>query len=115
MEAVQWEVAQRALVLGVDVILEWGFWSREERREYREQAEALGAHVETCFLEPARDELWARLSARNAHLPPGAFVVTEAELDLWSSWYEPASPEELALSAGEPSSPAPSVSPQRKE
>jgi predicted kinase len=98
VEAVQWEVAKKVLTLGIDVILEWGFWSREERRYYRAQAEALGARVEMRFLELGRDELWARLSRRNANLPPGTpgtFVVTEEDLDLWSSWYEPASPEEL--------------------
>lgn len=96
VEAIQWQVASKALALGIDVILEWGFWSRAERRHYQERAEAIGALVEFRFLEPDRDELWARLSARNANLPPGGFVVTEADLDLWSSWYEPASPEECA-------------------
>jgi predicted kinase len=94
VEALQWEVARKVLALGCDVILEWGFWSREERRYYREQAEALGARVEVRFLEPSREELWARLSKRNANPPPGTFVVTEEQLDLWSSWYEPAAPEE---------------------
>jgi predicted kinase len=43
VEAVQWEVAKRLLTLGIDVVLEWGFWSRDERVRYRSQAEALGA------------------------------------------------------------------------
>lgn len=99
VEAVHWEMAQKVLSLGVDVVLEWGFWSREERRYYREQAEALGAQVELCFLEVSREELWARLSRRNAALPPGTFVVTEEQLNLWWSWFEPPTPEELARNA----------------
>jgi hypothetical protein len=35
VEALQCNVAGRALVLGLDVILENGFWSRAERDEYR--------------------------------------------------------------------------------
>ncbi|HLK61331.1 MAG TPA: AAA family ATPase [Chthonomonadaceae bacterium] len=97
VEAVQWEVAARVLTLGVDVILEWGFWSREERMHYRALAEALGARVEVHCLEVDRQELWARLSKRNANLPPGTFVVTEDQLSLWWSWFQPPSPEELAL------------------
>ena len=31
VEAVQWAVAERALILGCDVVLDWGFWSREGR------------------------------------------------------------------------------------
>ena len=95
VESIQWEVAQRAITLGLDVILEWGFWSREERAFYRAQAEALGAQVELRYLAVERDELWARLSKRNAHPPPGTFVVTEAQLDLWLSWFQP--PTEMEL------------------
>lgn len=95
VETVQWEVAQRVLALGTDVILEWGFWSREEREYYRAQAEALGARVETIFLEVGREELWDRLGKRNAALPPGTFAITEEELDRWWSWFEPPTPDEL--------------------
>src|SRR6476469_7145718 len=31
VENIQWELAKRALVLGTNVILEFGFWSRQER------------------------------------------------------------------------------------
>ena len=95
VESVQWDVAKRVLVLGVDVILENGFWSRNERTSYRSQAEALGAHVELRYLNVERDELWARLSKRNANLPPGTFAVKEDQLDLWFSWFEPPTADEF--------------------
>jgi len=100
VESLQWEVAVRALALGVDVVLDWGFWSREERESYRARAEALGARVEVRFLDAGRDELRARLSRRNADLPPGTFAVTEAELDRWRAWFEPPSAEEIAVQPG---------------
>ncbi len=43
VEAVQWEIAARALTLGVDVILENGFWSRSERDDLRSRVETLGS------------------------------------------------------------------------
>jgi predicted kinase len=95
VEALQWKTAQRALVLGANVVLENGFWSRAERASYRAQAEALGARVELHYLDVTRDELWARLAKRNAHLPPGTFRVTEEQLDLWLSWFEPPTKDEL--------------------
>ena len=97
IESVQWEVAKRVLALGVDVILENGFWSRDERARYRSQAEALGVRVELCYLEVGRDELWARLSKRNANLPPGTFAVRKDQLDLWLSWFEPPTADEFGL------------------
>lgn len=95
VETLQWEVAKRALALGMDVLLEWGFWSRAERTDYREQAEALGARVELRYLEVERDELWERLEKRNANPRSGTFVVTEEQLDLWWNSFEPPTAEEL--------------------
>jgi predicted kinase len=97
VESVQWDVAKRVLTLGINVILENGFWSRDERASYRSQAEALGAHVKLIYLNVDRDELWARLSKRNENLPTGTFVVREDQLDLWLSWFEPPTPEEIDL------------------
>jgi predicted kinase len=95
VESLQWEVAKRALLLDNNVILEWGFWSREERIRYRTEAELLGARVELRYLEVDRAELWDRLSKRNAELPAGTFVVTEEDIDLWASWFEPPTSDEL--------------------
>jgi predicted kinase len=95
VEELQWELAKRLLLLRVNVILEKGFWSREERTQYRLQAEGLGAKVELRYLEVSRDELWTRLAKRNANLPPGTFEVTEEDLDLFCSWFEAPTKEEL--------------------
>jgi len=95
VESVQWEVAKRALALGTNVVLENGFWSKEERARFRSEAEALGARVELRYLDVGRAELWARISKRNANLPPGTFHIDEAQLDLWWTWFEPPTADEL--------------------
>ncbi|MDX1932976.1 MAG: ATP-binding protein [Capsulimonadales bacterium] len=94
VEAVQWELAKNALMLGNDVILEWGFWSRAERRQFRDEAVAIGAKTELYYLEVEKAELWRRLTDRNARRPPGTFPVAEAEFELWHSWFEPPGNEE---------------------
>lgn len=95
VESLQWHVAARALALGVDVILENGFWWRAERDEYRSRAKALGARVELHFLDVSRDELWARVDTRNADLPPAMVHIDKDKLDLWWSWFERPAPSEL--------------------
>jgi predicted kinase len=95
VEAVQWEIAARALRLGVDVVLENGFWSRSERDDFRARAAAVGADTRLHFLDVPRDELLRRLALRNAALPEDTFRVNEAQLDLWSKWFEPPTPDEM--------------------
>ncbi len=95
VEAVQWDVAMRVLELGIDAILEWGFWSRAERGRLAAMARERGFGVEVRSLAVPFEELWSRIEARNAALPPGAFRVERADLDLWWSDYEPPPPDEL--------------------
>src|SRR5215207_7529316 len=77
IEAMLWEVASRALVLGTNVILDFGFWAREEREDYRLRAKQLGASSEVHFLDVPGDELLWRLVHRNAQRSPMAFHISE--------------------------------------
>ena len=95
VEAVLWNLAARVLVLGVDVILEFGFWSRGEREEFRRRAEQLGARSELHFTEASEEELLRRLAKRNAQPPPGTFWIDEARLRSWFEVFEPPSSDEL--------------------
>jgi predicted kinase len=95
IESIQWDVAKRTLVLGMNVILENGFWSRQERLRFRTEAEALGARVELHFLDVEIDELTRRISKRNSELPPGTFHVTREELLLWAKSFEPPTEDEM--------------------
>jgi predicted kinase len=95
VESLQWTVAQKALSLGVSVILENGFWARQERTMFQSQARALGVDVELHFLYVPKDELWNRLNKRNADRPEGTFVVTKEQLDSWWASFEPPTTDEL--------------------
>lgn len=95
VETMQWEIAARALTLGIDVILENGFWTRRDRNDFRARAAAVGANTKLHFLDVPRDELWRRLAQRNAELPPDTFHIEEAQLDEWLTWFEPPTADEL--------------------
>ena len=95
VEDMQWEIAARALTLGIDVILENGFWTRRDRNDFRARAAAVGANTKLHFLDVPRDELWRRLAQRNAELPPDTFHIEEAQLDEWLTWFEPPTADEL--------------------
>ena len=90
------EIAAMALVLGVDVVLDWGFWSRSERDDFRSRAAALGVRAEVRFLDVPRDELSARLAVRDTDPSQSAFRVSDAELDLYRTLFEPPTPDETS-------------------
>ena len=69
IEALQWEVAATALKKGIDVILDFGFWAKAERRDFRARAAELGADIKIHYLDVPFDELLIRLDTRNK-LPP---------------------------------------------
>ena len=99
VETLQWHVAARALELGVDVVVDWGVWSRSERDDYRARAAALGARTVVCFLDVPHDELARRLALRNANLPPGTFPIEARYLDVWATWFERPTADELDADA----------------
>ncbi len=77
IEAMLWNVAARALELRINVILDFGFWARVEREDYRSRAKQLGASSEIHFLDVPEPELWRRLRKRNSRVCPGAFHIPE--------------------------------------
>src|SRR5262245_35060699 len=76
-----WRLAQELLVLGQSVILENGFWAREERDELRLGARSLGVAVELRYLEAPVDELWRRLEIRNGEGRPGTAPIKREDLE----------------------------------
>ena len=88
IEALLWDVASRALVLGTNVILDFGFWAREEREDYRARAKQLGASSEVHFLDVPEEELLRRLVRRNAQRSPMAFYITEEMMKPWIALFQ---------------------------
>lgn len=95
IEALLWDVASRALSLGTNVILDFGFWAREEREDYRSRAKLLGASSEVHFLDTPPEELLRRLADRNAQGSLTAFYIPEAMMRPWIAFFEKPTADEL--------------------
>ena len=83
----------RCLELGVDVVLDLGFWSRKERDQARAKARAHGADILLYRLNCPEHVARARLIARNEKLD-GDLLITDATYDLLRMRFEPLAPEE---------------------
>ncbi len=95
VESIMWDVAARVLVLGVDVILDFGCWVRSQRDEFRSRAKQLGVDFRIHFSDASEEELFERLKARNKMQREGTFFIPEAKLKEWMQIFEPPSSEEL--------------------
>lgn len=95
IEALLWNVASRALSLGTDVILDYGFWAREEREDYRSRARHLGAGSEVHYLHVPEEELLRRLAERNSRASRESFVIREEAMKPWIAFFQAPTPDEL--------------------
>jgi len=76
VESLQWEVAAQVLAQDIDVILDFGFWNKSERADYRSRAAVIGAGTRIHFLDVSEDVLFRRLEASNDALPTGSFRIS---------------------------------------
>lgn len=88
------ELAFRCLGLGTSVILDFGFWSREEREDIRARASDAGVASELHYVTCAEPELLARLAARNERPNSRTFVLpAQAVIELAKMFEVPTADE----------------------
>jgi predicted kinase len=95
IEAHLWQVAARVLALGTNVILDFGFWAKEEREEFRARARELGARSEIVFMDVTADELMRRTKARNEALTNTTHYIPEEMMIAWIQFFQKPDTSEL--------------------
>ena len=95
IEAMLWNIASRALELGTNVILDFGFWAREEREDYRSRAKHLGASSEVHYLDVSEAELLRRLEERNSQPSQESFLISEEAMKPWIAFFQKPTLDEL--------------------
>ncbi|MGZ0151271.1 AAA family ATPase [Kribbella sp. WER1] len=78
-------IGLRGLELGVDVVIDFGLWSREERDALRQAAADVGAGVVVRYFEVPVDVQRERLERRLAERPEDTWPISEAELAEWAA------------------------------
>lgn len=87
------EVGMRAARLGLDVVLDFGLWSRDERSALRWVAASLGVRTELVYLPVTLEEQHARVAERYGSAP-GHFQISRADLERWRTQFEVPDEEE---------------------
>lgn len=89
--------AAELLALGVTVILEWGFWQKESRRQAEEFFRGRGFETEWHYIRVTDEEWRRRIEKRNAEAPAGVYQVDENLVEKCRALFEEPDPEEVAL------------------
>ncbi len=79
------EIGLRALQLGINVVIDYGLWSRDERSALRMAAADLGATVQMRYFELTPAEQRSRLDRRQAEEPHTTWHMTDEELAAWGA------------------------------
>lgn len=79
------EIGLRALELGINVVIDYGLWGRDERSALRQAAADRGAAVAMHYfaLDPAEQR--RRLDLRQAEAPYASWPMSDEELVAWAA------------------------------
>jgi predicted kinase len=97
------ELAFYLVEKGVDVIIDEGFWARDERAEIRKQIVSLGAEHVLYYLDTPLETIRERVSRRNVSPTEDSFMISRELLDGYLSDWQPPDEDEgyVAVSAME--------------
>jgi predicted kinase len=87
--------ALRALQLHTNVILDFGFWSKDERSALRWFAGQIGAKSQIIYLPIDPETQRKRVQARFAEIPDQTWTMSEEELIAWRALFQ--APDEAEL------------------
>lgn len=79
---------------GIDVILDEGFWSRQERADLKQRVRDVGAEPVVYFVDTPIDVIRERVAHRNEHLTEDAFVISSEMLEGYLPFWEPPAADE---------------------
>ena len=88
-------LALDALRIGINVVLDFGVWGKDERSALRALAASVGATCELVYLHVDEDEQWRRVQARSVNDAATSFAMTTAELARWRDGFQAPDTTEL--------------------
>lgn len=95
------DVAFQLAKKGIDVILDEGFWEKEQRDEMRRRTETIGAQAVMYYVETPIETIRERVVERNKHLTKDTFMISREMLDTYLMYWQPPREDEEYILASE--------------
>ena len=86
---------------GIDVIMDEGFWGREEREGLRRRIRAIGAEAVMYYVDTPIETIRERVVGRNGNLTKESFKISREMLDNYLMNWQPPGEDEDYILAGE--------------
>ena len=86
---------------GIDVIIDEGFWEREQRDKMRKRIEAFGAKAVMYYVDTPIETIRERVVGRNNNLMKESFKISREMLDNYLKYWQPPSEDEDYVLASE--------------
>ena len=83
------EIAIDCLKAGADVIIDDGFWVKEQRYEMYNRIKKVGAEYKLYYLECSDETMRQRIKERSKHPTKDSFIVTEELYESYMKYWEP--------------------------
>ena len=95
------DVAFQLAEKGIDVIIDEGFWAKEERDELRRKIDAIGAKAVMYYVDTPIETIRDRVVERNNNLTKDSFKISRELLDNYLMYWRPPSEDEDYILASE--------------
>jgi predicted kinase len=89
------QIGMRAAELGINVVLDFGFWGKDERSALRWISETVGARCQVVYLPVDHEEQRRRVTTRFATTPHETFQMSDVELEQWRAQFQAPDDDEL--------------------
>ena len=85
---------------GIDVIMDEGFWAKEEREELKRRIHAIGAKAVMYYVDTPIETIRERVVGRNNNLTKDSFKISREMLDNYlMHWQSPSEDEDYILAS----------------
>jgi len=88
------DVAFQIAEKGIDVIIDEGFWAKEQRDEMRRRTDAIGAKAVMYYVETPIETIRERVVGRNNNLTKDSFNIGREMLEGYLTYWQPPSEDE---------------------
>ena len=92
-----WAMAENFLTNNISVILDYGFWKRSDRDDYRGRAKVLEVSCELHALSSDDETALSRLKSRTNEMPDGALFIDENAYHILKEKFEPLDEDEVRV------------------